>query len=66
MIWVAFALNVGADTGWFSYVPLAGPEHSPGKRVDFWAQMVTFTEVAALAVAVEIVVTVRAVGPEHV
>jgi cytochrome c oxidase subunit I len=57
MIWVAFALNVGGDTGWFSYVPLAGPEHSPGKRVDFWAQMITFTEVAALAVAVEIVVT---------
>jgi cytochrome c oxidase subunit I+III len=58
MIWVAFALNIGADTGWFSYVPLAGPEHSPGKRVDFWAQMITFTEVAALAVAVEIIVTV--------
>jgi cytochrome c oxidase subunit I len=58
MIWVAFALNIGADTGWFSYVPLAGPEFSPGKRVDFWAQMITFTEVAALAVAVEIIVTV--------
>ena len=58
MIWVAFSLNIGADTGWFSYVPLAGPEHSPGKRVDFWAQMITFTEVAALAVAVEIIVTV--------
>src|SRR3954452_3572960 len=26
MIWVAFALNIGADTGWFSYVPLSGPE----------------------------------------
>ncbi|MDX0568374.1 cytochrome c oxidase subunit I [Sinorhizobium medicae] len=58
MIWVAFALNIGPDNGWFSYVPLAGPEFSPGKRADFWAQMVTFTEVAALAVAVEIVVTV--------
>lgn len=58
MIWVAFALNIGPDNGWFSYVPLAGPEFSPGKRTDFWAQMVTFTEVAALAVAVEIVVTV--------
>lgn len=58
MIWVAFALNVGPDTGWFSYVPLAGPEFSAGKRVDFWAQMVTFTEVAALAIAVEIITTV--------
>src|SRR4051794_14445803 len=58
MIWVAFELNIGPDVGWFSYVPLAGPEFSPGKRADFWAQMVTFTEVAALAVSVEIVVTV--------
>ena len=58
MLWVAFALNTGADVGWFSYVPLAGPEYGAGKRTDFWAQMVTFTEVAALAVAVEIVVTV--------
>jgi len=55
MIWIAFALNIGPETGWFSYVPLAGPEFSPGKRTDFWAQMVTFTEVAALAVAVQMV-----------
>ncbi|MGN6551170.1 MAG: cytochrome c oxidase subunit I [Pararhizobium sp.] len=58
MIWIAFALNTGADAGWFSYVPLAGPEYGVGKRSDFWAQMVTFTEVSALAVAVEIIVTV--------
>ena len=51
-------LNIGPDVGWFAYVPLAGPEHSPGKRADVWAQMITFTEVAALAVAVEIIVTV--------
>ncbi|MGN6468760.1 MAG: cytochrome c oxidase subunit I [Rhizobiaceae bacterium] len=58
MIWIAFALNTGADAGWFSYVPLAGPEYGIGKRSDFWAQMVTFTEVSALAVAVEIIATV--------
>jgi cytochrome c oxidase subunit 1 len=57
-LWIAFALNIGPDVGWFAYVPLAGPEHGPGKRADVWAQMVTFTEVAALAVAVEIIVTV--------
>jgi cytochrome c oxidase subunit 1 len=58
MLWVAFILNVGPDVGWFAYTPLSGPEYSPGKRVDFWAQMITFTEVAALAVAVEIVATI--------
>ena len=58
LIWVAFALDVGPETGWFSYVPLAGPQYSPGKRTDIWAQMVTFTEVAALATAVATAVTI--------
>src|SRR5205085_7020701 len=57
MIYVAFFLNIGVDTGWFSYVPLSGPDYSPGKRVDFWAQMITFTELAALVGAVEIITT---------
>jgi cytochrome c oxidase subunit I+III len=56
-LWVSFMLNIGPDNGWFSYVPLAGPEFGPGKRADVWAQMVTFTEISALAVAVEIIVT---------
>jgi cytochrome c oxidase subunit I len=58
LLWVAFVLNVGPDTGWFAYVPLSGPEFSPGKRVDVWAQLVTFTEIAALAVAVSITATI--------
>ncbi|KLK93657.1 cytochrome C oxidase [Microvirga vignae] len=58
MIWVAFMLNIGPDVGWFAYVPLSGPEFSPGKRADFWAQMITFTEVAGIAVAISVIVTV--------
>jgi cytochrome c oxidase subunit I len=58
LLWVAFALDVGPDAGWFSYVPLAGPEYSPGKRIDIWAQMVTFTEISALAAAVVMVATI--------
>ncbi|MBV9829358.1 MAG: cytochrome c oxidase subunit I [Alphaproteobacteria bacterium] len=58
MLWTAFALDMGPDIGWFAYVPLSGPQFGYGKRSDIWAQMITFTEVAALAVAVEIVVTV--------
>jgi cytochrome c oxidase subunit I len=57
-LWISFFLNIGPDVGWFAYVPLSGPEFSPGKRADTWAQMITFTEVAGLAVAIEIVVTV--------
>jgi cytochrome c oxidase subunit I+III len=57
-LWIAFLLNVGPEAGWFSYVPLAGPEYSPGKRSDVWAQLITFTEVAALAGAVELITTI--------
>jgi cytochrome c oxidase subunit I+III len=58
MIFTAFALDVGPDAGWFSYVPLAGPEYSPGKRADIWAQMITFSEVSGLLVAVVTIATV--------
>src|SRR3954466_6145117 len=56
-LWASFMMKIGPDVGWFAYVPLSGPEFSPGKRTDVWAQMITFTEVSALAVAVEIIVT---------
>src|SRR5690349_10378111 len=58
LLYTAFFLNTGPDAGWFAYVPLSGPAYSPGKRVDIWAQMITFTEIAALIGAVEIVTTV--------
>jgi cytochrome c oxidase subunit I+III len=58
MLYGAFLLNIGPDAGWFSYPPLAGPEYSPGKRVDFWAQMITFTELSALLEAIVIITTV--------
>ncbi|MEF0942441.1 cytochrome c oxidase subunit I [Rhizobium sp. BR 362] len=58
LLWISFALDTAPDVGWFAYVPLSGPQYGAGKRADLWAQMITFTEVSALAVAVEIVVTV--------
>ncbi|HJQ38494.1 MAG TPA: cytochrome c oxidase subunit I [Thermoanaerobaculia bacterium] len=58
MIYTAFLLNMAPDAGWFSYVPLANPEFSAGKRIDVWAQLVNFTEISALGVAVELIVTI--------
>jgi cytochrome c oxidase subunit I+III len=58
LLWLSLFTNTGPDAGWFSYVPLAGPEYGTGKRVDVWAQMVTFTELSALAVAVNMVTTI--------
>jgi cytochrome c oxidase subunit 1 len=58
MLTATMLLNTAPDVGWFAYVPLAGPDFSPGKRADFWAQLITFTEVSGLAVAVELVATI--------
>ena len=58
LLYAGLFTNTGPDTGWFSYVPLAGPEYAPGKRADVWAQTVTFTEIAALIASVEIIATI--------
>src|SRR5688500_6129349 len=58
LLYVALLTNSGPDTGWFSYVPLAGPDYAPGKRVDIFTQLITFTELSGLAVAVALVATI--------
>jgi len=58
LLWVAFFLNIGPDAGWFAYVPLSGPQYAPGKRVDIWAQMITYTELSSIAVAVSTIATI--------
>jgi cytochrome c oxidase subunit 1 len=58
LLYTSLILNIGPDAGWFSYVPLSGPEFSPGKRVDIWSQVVSLTEISALVAAIEIITTV--------
>jgi len=58
MVYTALFLNMAPDAGWFNYPPLSGPAFSAGKRVDIWAELVNFTEISALTVAVEIIVTI--------
>jgi len=57
-MYASFLLNAGPEAGWFAYTPLSGPQFSPGHRTDVWAQMITFTELSALIVAVELIVTI--------
>ncbi len=57
LYWGVFT-NAAPDMGWFAYPPLSGPQFTPGKRADYWAQMITFTEVSALCVATEIIATI--------
>src|SRR4051795_4434804 len=56
-LYVSFFLNAGPDVGWFSYPPLSESLYTPSKRADVWAQLITFTEVASLAVAVSLITT---------
>jgi cytochrome c oxidase subunit I+III len=56
-LYVSFLLNAAPDVGWFSYPPLAESLYTPSKRADVWAQLITFTEVASLAVAVSLITT---------
>ncbi|MFC0398775.1 cytochrome c oxidase subunit I [Paraburkholderia rhizosphaerae] len=58
LLYVAFALGAGPRSGWFSYVPLAGPDYATGKGSDVWAQMITFTELPALLEAVVLITTI--------
>jgi cytochrome c oxidase subunit 1 len=56
-LYVSFLLNAGPDVGWFAYTPLSESVFTPTKRADVWAQLITFTEVASLAVAVALITT---------
>jgi cytochrome c oxidase subunit 1 len=56
-LYTMFFCGAGPDAGWFAYTPLSGPQFSPGKRIDTWSQMITYTELSALVVSVEITVT---------
>jgi len=62
-LWIAHAIDVTPDLGWFEYPPLSGPAYSPGHRADIWAQMITFTEVAALAASVNVAATILKMRP---
>ena len=53
LLYVSLVLDVGPDMGWFSYVPLAGPQYVPGYRMDVWSQMISMVEISSLAVAVK-------------
>ncbi|HTI05109.1 MAG TPA: cytochrome c oxidase subunit I [Gemmatimonadales bacterium] len=51
-------LGNGPPAGWFSYTPLSETPFDPTKGSDIWAQMITFTEIAMLGVAVTLIITI--------
>ncbi|MBB3772672.1 cytochrome c oxidase subunit I+III [Angulomicrobium tetraedrale] len=62
---VSLLAGVAPDSGWFMYTPLSSNVYTPGINADVWLLGVTFVEISALTLAVEIVVsilTMRAPG----
>jgi cytochrome c oxidase subunit I len=57
-LYVFALLGAAPQAGWFSYVPLAGPNYGLGKGPDIWAQMITFTELSGLLEAVILITTI--------
>src|SRR6476469_7531247 len=57
-LFTSFLLNAGPDVGWFAYPPLSEALYSPSRRADVWAQLIPFTEVASLSVAISLITTV--------
>jgi cytochrome c oxidase subunit I+III len=55
-LYASFLFGTVPDAGWFAYVPLSGPEYSPGRALDFWDIGLSVAEVAAIGAAAEFIV----------
>ncbi len=55
---VALVFGVAPNSGWFMYTPLSSNVYTPGINADVWLLGVTFVEISALSLAMEIVVSI--------
>ncbi|MGH7277349.1 MAG: cbb3-type cytochrome c oxidase subunit I [Candidatus Rokuibacteriota bacterium] len=55
-LYTSFVVGTVPDAGWFAYLPLAGPEYSPGLGLDFWDIGLSVAEIAAMGAAAELIV----------
>lgn len=54
----SFLFGAVPNTGWFAYVPLSGPQFSPGLALDFWLLGLGVAEIGAIAAGVEIIIAI--------
>ncbi|MFN4171768.1 MAG: cytochrome c oxidase subunit I [Pseudorhodobacter sp.] len=54
----ALLAGVAPQSGWFMYTPLSSDVYSPGINADVWLLGVTFVEISALTMAVELTVSI--------
>src|SRR2546423_5419441 len=57
-IYLGLFTGHGPDTGWFSYVPLASKQYSPGPNTDFYALGLIFNGVSTTLPSVNFIVTI--------
>ncbi|MFC7705293.1 cytochrome c oxidase subunit I [Plastorhodobacter daqingensis] len=55
---IALVMGVAPDSGWFMYTPLSSNVYSPGINADVWLLGVTFVEISAVTMAVELTVSI--------
>ena len=55
---VSLLAGVAPNGGWFMYTPLSSNIFTPGMNADVWLLGVTFVEISALSLAMEIVVSI--------
>ncbi|HJW46357.1 MAG TPA: cbb3-type cytochrome c oxidase subunit I, partial [Lysobacter sp.] len=58
IVTVSLIAGVAPDGGWFMYTPLSSNVFTPGINADVWLLGITFVEISALSLAVEIVVSI--------
>ncbi|SCK23885.1 cytochrome c oxidase subunit I+III [Variovorax sp. HW608] len=58
IVTASLILGVAPDGGWFMYTPLSSSVFTPGRNADIWLLGITFVEISALSLAMEIVVSV--------
>ncbi|MFW5833202.1 MAG: cytochrome c oxidase subunit I [Pseudomonadota bacterium] len=54
----ALVLGLAPNSGWFMYTPLSSAVYTPGINADIWLLGVTFVEISALTLAVELIVSI--------
>jgi len=58
IVTASLVLGVAPNSGWFMYTPLSSNVYTPGVNADIWLLGITFVEISALSLAIEIIVSV--------
>src|SRR4051794_14909193 len=57
-MYTSLAIGDAPDAGWFNYVPLAGPQFSPGPNIDFYCLGLILNSISSTATAINFIVTI--------